>query len=398
MTAVDVLTAVLWAAVGAVVAWTVTWPLRRRSVTAALLSLTLTCTAASAGAMLGAVHSMLLPMGHETVVLGMSAVAGVLTAVAAVAAARRVGREHTVLRAAVAELGSGAAPTIGTRAGEPRLSLEVARVRDQLRTTAADLAASRDREQALERSRRELVAWMSHDLRTPLAGLRAMAEALEDGVTDDPGRYYKQIGLAVDRLDGMVGDLLDLSRIQAGALGGRTDLVSVETIVGDVVTSLEPLATARQLEIRCAGGSAGRLVSGDAAALERALTNLVANAIRHTGPGGRIGVEVDSAGTVGTVGIAVTDECGGIAPDVLPRVFDVGFRGVVGRHSPTRAAGPAWAWRSHAASSRHTTGPLPSPTPSVGAASRCDYPATARRPDPRGKVEPARHTMAECTG
>ena len=110
MTTVDVLTAVLWAALGAAIVWLATWPLRRRSVSAVLLSLTLTCTAASAGAMLGAAHSMLLPMGHEAVVLGMSAVAGVLTAIAAVAAARRVGREHAVLRVAVAELGSGATP------------------------------------------------------------------------------------------------------------------------------------------------------------------------------------------------------------------------------------------------------------------------------------------------
>ncbi len=338
MTTLDILTAVLWAAIGAVVVWLATWPLRRRSLGAVLLSLTLTCTAASAGAMLGAVHSMLLPMGHETVVLGLAAVAGGLTAIAAVAAARRVGREHAVLRAAVAELGTGAPPAVDPGASEPRLSIETARVRDQLRSTAADLAASREREQALERSRRELVAWMSHDLRTPLAGLRAMAEALEDGVADDPARYYKQIGAAVDRLDAMVDDLFDLSRIQAGALGELTDQVAIDALVGDVVAALEPLAAAHQLAIDQTGAPAGRLVPGDAVALGRAVTNLVANAIRHTGPGGRIGVEVDAAPD-GTVGIAVTDECGGIAPDVLPRVFDVGFRGSPARTADARGGG-----------------------------------------------------------
>ena len=60
------------------------------------------------------------------------------------------------------------------------------------------------------------MSWVSHDLRTPLAGLRAMSEALEDGVVDDPSSYYKQIGASVDRLSGMVDDLFDLSRIQAG--------------------------------------------------------------------------------------------------------------------------------------------------------------------------------------
>ena len=73
------------------------------------------------------------------------------------------------------------------------------------------------------RARRELVSWVSHDLRTPLAGLRAMSEALEDGVADDPELYYKQIGASVERLNQMVEDLFDLSRIQAGVVSPRTE-------------------------------------------------------------------------------------------------------------------------------------------------------------------------------
>ena len=97
-----------------------------------------------------------------------------------------------------------------------RLTGEVEQVRSELQSTAAALAATRERERALETARRELVSWVSHDLRTPLAGLRAMAEALEDGVVDDPELYYKQIGASVERLNQMVEDLFDLSRIQAG--------------------------------------------------------------------------------------------------------------------------------------------------------------------------------------
>jgi signal transduction histidine kinase len=306
--------------------------LRRRSVSALLLSLTLTCTAASAGAMLGAVHAMLLPMGHEAAVLAVSAAAGVLTAVAAVAAARRLGKEHAVLEAAVADLRTGEMPS----AAGPRLSLEVERVRHQLRTTAAELADSRERERALERSRRELVAWMSHDLRTPLAGLRAMAEALEDGVSPDPETYYKQIGVAVDRLDSMVDDLFDLSRIQAGSLGHLNDVVDVAGVVDDVVTALTPLAAAQRIELRAArGGSAA--VRGDAAELHRAFTNLAANAIRHTEQGGTVTIAVLPA--AGAVTVDVDDECGGIDADVLPRVFDVGFRGTAARTADPRSGG-----------------------------------------------------------
>ena len=93
---------------------------------------------------------------------------------------------------------------------------ELAELGRELAATSAKLAESRERERALEASRRELVAWISHDLRTPLAGLRAMAEALEDGVAADPGRYHRQIRTEVDRLNGMVGDLFELSRIHAG--------------------------------------------------------------------------------------------------------------------------------------------------------------------------------------
>ena len=74
----------------------------------------------------------------------------------------------------------------------------------ELRRTSAKLAESRDREVALEQSRRELVSWVSHDLRTPLAGLRAMTEALEDGLADDPGRYHAQMR-ARGRADGAHG-------------------------------------------------------------------------------------------------------------------------------------------------------------------------------------------------
>ena len=92
-----------------------------------------------------------------------------------------------------------------------------ARVR-ALQTEATMEAEVRERERLLEAGRRDLVAWVSHDLRSPLAGLRAMAEALEDGVADDPARYHRQIRVEVDRLSSLVDDLFELSRIQAGAL------------------------------------------------------------------------------------------------------------------------------------------------------------------------------------
>ena len=88
----------------------------------------------------------------------------------------------------------------------------------QLETRSAALASEQARADEAERTRRELVSWVSHDLRTPLAGMRAMAEALEDGVVDDPSRYHRQMRIEVDRLTSMVDDLFELSRIHAGSL------------------------------------------------------------------------------------------------------------------------------------------------------------------------------------
>src|SRR6185295_13213785 len=95
---------------------------------------------------------------------------------------------------------------------------ELAEVSEELVRTGRRLTEAAARQRRLEASRRELIAWVSHDLRTPLAGLRAMVEALEDDVVDDPARYHRQIRREVDRLSRMVDDLFELSRIQSGAL------------------------------------------------------------------------------------------------------------------------------------------------------------------------------------
>jgi len=213
-------------------------------------------------------------------------------------------------------------------------------VRQELRSTAERLAAARQREQALESARRELVAWISHDLRTPLAGLRAMAEALEDGVAEEPEQYYKQIVASVDRLTQMVEDLFDLSRIQSGDVGRQAESIALGDLVSDGIAALQPLAAAAGVQL--AGSVSGRgVVRGDGRELNRALTNLVGNAIRHTAAGGRVEVRVTEPES-GFVQVAVADGCGGIPAEELDRVFDVGYRGEPAR-TPSAERQPAGA-------------------------------------------------------
>ena len=202
------------------------------------------------------------------------------------------------------------------------------------------LGKARAREQALEASRRELVAWVSHDLRTPHAGLRAMAEALEDQVVTDPrevSHYHTQIRRETDRLSAMIDDLFELSKIHAGTLRLSPRLVALEDLIAEVVASTEPVARAKGIRLT---GSAvrGMPVFIDTAEMGRAVRNLVTNAIRHTPYDGTI--EILSEIQAGMACVSVADECGGIPPGDLPRVFDVAFRGESARTpDPSGGAG-----------------------------------------------------------
>ena len=224
----------------------------------------------------------------------------------------------------------------------PQLTLpaELAELSEGLAVANERLAQARSRERALEASRRELVAWVSHDLRTPLAGLRAMAEALEDQVVVDPrevSQYHSQIRREVDRLTLMIDDLFELSRIHAGALRLSKRMVGLEDLVAEVVASAEPVA--RHKGVRLTGAAVrGMPVYVDSAEMGRALRNLVTNAIRHTPSDG--GVDVLAEVQSGMACVSVSDACGGIPPADLPRVFDVAFRGESARTpGPQEGAG-----------------------------------------------------------
>jgi len=211
---------------------------------------------------------------------------------------------------------------------------ELAELGPQRAATGAKLAASREREHALETSRRELVAWISHDLRTPLTALRAMAEALEDGMVADPSVYYARIRIEVERLNAMVGDLFELSRIQAGVLPLAVSPMSVYDLVDDAIGGADLLA--REHGVRLIGEVMDPLpIEVDGRAMTRVLANLLVNAIHRTPADGTVAVAAKREAD--TVVLSVTDGCGGIPADDLPRVFDTGWRGTSARTTPAGA-------------------------------------------------------------
>ncbi|GAA1853636.1 sensor histidine kinase [Asanoa iriomotensis] len=193
---------------------------------------------------------------------------------------------------------------------------------------------ARARERRLEKGRRDLVAWVSHDLRTPLAGLRAMAEALEDGVVDDAATvkdYHQRIRIESDRMARLVDDLFELSRINAGALRLSLSSVPLGDVVSDALATAAPLAAARRIRLE-AGQQGWPTVTASEPELSRVIANLVLNAIRYTPRDGT--VRVDGGREDDSAWLSVVDTCGGIPPADLPHVFDVAFRGEPARTPP----------------------------------------------------------------
>ncbi|HEY4331133.1 MAG TPA: HAMP domain-containing sensor histidine kinase, partial [Ilumatobacteraceae bacterium] len=189
----------------------------------------------------------------------------------------------------------------------------------------------RESEQAAEQSRRQLVAFVSHDLRTPLAGIRAVAEAIGDGlVADNEVRSHaKHIEQETIRLSEMVDDLFEMSKINAGAIQPAFDKVALDEVVDDVLAAHRIAAERSGVALRAHLPSSPVQVIGSDRALVRVLSNLVANAIAHTPDGGSVELAIgaDESGAWARV-----DDTGvGIDDADLAKVFDIAYRGSNGR-------------------------------------------------------------------
>ncbi|MGV9881767.1 sensor histidine kinase [Streptomyces sp. NPDC003006] len=304
--------------------------LRHRSLTWSLTVVAAVAVLAMLAGTLLVAWEMFLSRHDLNVVAIVVAMAAVVSLATALLLGRWVVARSEALTEAARSFGDGgsfAAPARPTTA-------ELAALTRQLEATSAKLAESRERERALEASRRELVAWISHDLRTPLAGLRAMSEALEDGVAADPDRYLRQIRTEVERLNSMVGDLFELSRIHAGALTLSPARISAYDLVGDALAGADPLA--REHGVRLVGDRVDAVpVEVDSKEMSRVLGNLLVNAIRRTPADGTVAVAARRSKD-GVV-LSVTDGCGGIPEQDLSRVFDTGWRGTHARTPPAGA-------------------------------------------------------------
>ena len=212
---------------------------------------------------------------------------------------------------------------------------EVAGLAEDFNRMALALRAAAEREREMEKTRRDLIAAVSHDLRTPLASTRALIEAVADGVAADQQtreRYLSSASRELEHLSRLVDDLFELARIDAGILQLSLEEISLHDLISDTISSFQPQAECRG--VRLVGEVSGDVdpVLANPPRLQRVLHNLLSNALRHTPPDGTVALRAQPRGTDVQVEVADTGE--GIAAEDLPRVFERSFRA---ERSRTRA-------------------------------------------------------------
>ncbi len=202
-----------------------------------------------------------------------------------------------------------------------QLGLAIGRERLREQAVAAEVAR---RDDALKSA---LVDSVSHDLRTPLAGIRAAAGTLLDPEQirspEDVRGTAAVIEAETQRLDRLVGGLLDLSRIQAGAITPNLEALDVEGVVRPVLERLAPLLADRPLEVSIPDDLPP--LAGDAVFMDQCVANLIENVIGHTPPGTALAIRA-RANATGGIELVVEDEGPGVDPDVARHLFDRFYR------------------------------------------------------------------------
>lgn len=205
---------------------------------------------------------------------------------------------------------------------------EIAQLAHVFNVMVARLEQAREAERGLEVARRNLVAWASHDLRTPLASMRAMLDALTEGVVTDAetvNRYLRQSQNEVRRMSTLIDDLFELAQLDAGYLELHGEFSSLSDLISDSIEAFS--ARAKAVGVKLAGSVTPDVdpVWMAPEKIERALHNLLENALRHTPSGGEVEVRAERQDDLAIVSVADSGE--GIPPKDLPHVFDPFYRG-----------------------------------------------------------------------
>jgi signal transduction histidine kinase len=269
-------------------------------------------------------EEMLISQHDHDVVLVLLLFAGLIAIGISLSWATPLARRIERVRAGTAQLAAGELHTTLPVDGRDEIALLAA----DFNRMAAALQGAAAHERELEHARRDLIAAVSHDLRTPLAAVRALIEALADDVVEDAetrSRYLRSAQREIAHLGQLVDDLFELAQIDAGVLRLQLERASLHDLISDTVSSFQPQAL--QQGVRLVGDVQGEIdpVLINPPKLQRVLHNLLSNALRHTPADGMVLLRAQPDGN--HVLVEVADSGEGIAPDDLPHVFERSYRG-----------------------------------------------------------------------
>ena len=275
-----------------------------------------------------AAAELMFVSNHDALMVTAIVLAATLVAVrAARVASSRVVAEVATIRDVLRAVGAGDR--------EPRAEAgaasELAELAAEANTMIERLAQEEERRDAADSARRNLVAAISHDLRTPMTSLRVMVDAIEDDLVDADtlARYLATMRTHVTALGSMIDDLFELSRLEAGDLEWSIRQIELCELVKETVAAMGVEADAKGVLIAAELAYLPRPARGDPEKLQRVLFNLIRNAIHHTPPDGSVTVRAEDAGE--WIEVEVADTGDGIAAEERDQVFEPFVRGEASR-------------------------------------------------------------------
>ncbi|AZS48697.1 Sensor histidine kinase WalK [Microbacterium oxydans] len=329
-----VLTCLLVAACVAALTLVLLRVLRRRSFRAQLMLVASAGVVAMAASVVAISLEMYISTHDLTVLLAVIAVSLILGLATAWVVARAMRSSFDRLSASLDEVGRG-----GVIVAEQGGSRELDDLSAQLAEVSGKVVAASAELERLDSARRRFFAWISHDLRTPLTAVRALAESIEEGAADAPERFAGRVRVQVDTMSRMVDDLFELSTLTSGAVQLQTQQVDLLDVVSDAVADVAAAAARHGVRI-VERGVGAHVLWADPHQLGRIIVNLLTNAIRHAPRGTEIVIsatEIDRNRLV----LGILDHGAGVAVEDLDRMFDVGWREDAARTAPTDRDGVA---------------------------------------------------------
>lgn len=299
---------------------------RRAPLIVHVVVIVLAAVLAVAGGMVLTADGMYISESDVAVALTVTGVSGVVAVGVAIVLSSTLSRDARALGRDAHRLGAGEAVAPASRS-----TAELDDVQAELVTSSERLLRARDDAERAEQSRRELVTRIAHDLLAPVASIQAIAEMIEDGLSTEPERHARQLGAHASRLQSLVGDLFELSRIDAGTLALTVETVSLTDLASDIVAENSELARSHDVALAFSA-THGVTAALDARQFSRALVNVLINAVEHSPAGGTVTVSVSADEHTATV--AVRDQGPGFDADDLEHAFEAGWRGTSARSAP----------------------------------------------------------------